>query len=366
MIKIAIVGCGYIANTKHMPALKKLPDVEMIAFCDTIPERADKAAADYGAPGAKVYTNYKEIMGRKDIDVVHVLTPNSTHAEISIASMESGKHVMCEKPMAKTAEDARAMNEVHKRTGKLLTIGFNGRCEVAQLYARQLVEDGALGDIYYTRATAMRRRGVPCWGVFLNKGLQGGGAIIDSHCIDNIMWMAGNHDVMSVTASTFSHIGTARLANPANGPGMGTWDPDEFEVEDSAFAFVKFHNGMVMDFSVTWAVNIAEDLFGTMLLCGTKGGLDFKDGLRVNGEANGQLYLNKIELWNHQRPRRIGVSMTGGEYEAWQWIEAVKGNGTPLVKPEEALVTTEIQQAMYASARTGKTIEFQNGRPINI
>ena len=364
MVKIGIVGCGGIANGKHMPSLMKLPDAEMVAFCDLIPERAAKAADEYGAEGAKTFTDYRELLEIKDIDVVHVLTPNISHSVISIAAMEAGKHVMCEKPMAKTAAEARQMLETHKKTGKLLSIGYNGRSDAASLYARKLVEDGVLGDIYYTRATALRRRGVPCWGVFLNKEAQGGGPIIDiaTHSVDRVMWLTGNYDVKSVTAKTFLNLG--KIPNAANAVGWGTWKPDEFEVEDSAFAFVQFKNGMVMNVECSWMINLPEDQFGTIALCGTKAGLDFNEGLRVNGEADGILYLNNVEVGNHQRPRRFGIAMTGVEYDAWQWIEAVKGNGEPLVKPEEALAVSEVLEAIYSSAKTGKTIEFLGGRPV--
>jgi len=364
MVKIGIVGCGGISNGKHMPSLKKLPDVEMIAFCDLIPERAAKAAAEYGAAGAKTFTDYKELIALKDVEVVHVLTPNVSHAEISIAALEAGKHVMCEKPMAKTAADARKMLAASKKSGKLLSIGYNGRSEASQMYARKLVEDGVLGDIYYTRATALRRRGVPCWGVFLNKEAQGGGPIIDiaTHSVDRVMWLTNNYDVKSVTAKTFLNLG--KIPNAANAPNWGTWKPEEFEVEDSAFAFVQFNNGMVMNIECSWMINLPEDQFGTISLCGTKAGIDFSEGLRLNGEADGILYLNKIQVENHSRPRRFGIGMTGLEYDAWQWIEAVKGNGVPMVKPEEALAVSEVLEAIYVSSATGKTIEFKDGIPV--
>ena len=111
IIRVGIIGCGGIANGKHMPSLKKLPNVEMVAFCDIIEERAEKAAKQFGTPDAKVYTDYKELLKDETIDIVHVCTPNREHSFITIDSLESGKHVMCEKPMAKTSEEAKAMLE---------------------------------------------------------------------------------------------------------------------------------------------------------------------------------------------------------------------------------------------------------------
>lgn len=118
IVKVGIIGCGGIANGKHMPSLKKIPHVQMTAFCDIIAEKAEKAAKEFGVPGAKIYTDYKQLLKEADVEVVHVLTPNLEHADISIAALYAGKHVMCEKPMAKTASDAKRMLEAARETGK--------------------------------------------------------------------------------------------------------------------------------------------------------------------------------------------------------------------------------------------------------
>ena len=121
-VRIGIIGCGGIANSKHLPALSQLPDVELCAFCDIVEERAVKAAAEYGAPGAKVFVDYRKLL-ELDLDVVHVLTPNKQHSFITVDALESGKHVMCEKPMAINSAEAKKMLDAAKRTGKKLTIG---------------------------------------------------------------------------------------------------------------------------------------------------------------------------------------------------------------------------------------------------
>lgn len=125
--KLAIIGCGGIANGKHLPSLKKLKNVEIVAFCDIVEQRAIDAAAQYGAEDAKVYTDYTELLNDSSIEVVHVCTPNDSHANIAIAALEAGKHVMTEKPMAKTAHDAQRMVDAARRTGKKLTVGYNNR-----------------------------------------------------------------------------------------------------------------------------------------------------------------------------------------------------------------------------------------------
>ena len=127
-LKVGIVGCGGIANGKHLPSMKRNGNFEIVAFCDLIEERAQKAKEEYGTEDARVYTDYTELLKEeKDIEAVYVLTPNSVHAPVSIAAMEAGKNVMCEKPMAKTYAEAKAMVETSERTGKLLTIGYQSR-----------------------------------------------------------------------------------------------------------------------------------------------------------------------------------------------------------------------------------------------
>ena len=136
-VRIGIIGCGGIANNKHMPALRKIPEVEMVAFCDIVEERAVKAAADYGTPDAKVYTDYKELLKDESIEVVHVLTPNRDHSYITVDALEAGKHVMCEKPMAINTAEAQKMVDAAKRTGKKLTIGYQSRFRPDSMYLKQ-------------------------------------------------------------------------------------------------------------------------------------------------------------------------------------------------------------------------------------
>ena len=159
LIKVGIIGCGGIANGKHMPSLKKVKDCQMVAFCDIIPERARKAAADYGTPDAKVYTDYKELLSDPQIDVVHVCTPNRSHSFITVDALEAGKHVMCEKPMAINSAEAQKMLDAAKRTGKKLTIGYQSRFRDDAVYMKEEADAGTFGEIYFAKATALRRRG---------------------------------------------------------------------------------------------------------------------------------------------------------------------------------------------------------------
>ncbi len=354
-INVAVVGCGGIAEGKHLPAIKKLGNVKIVAFCDIIVERAEKCAKEYGIEGARTYDNHKDLLANeKDIEIVYVLTPNSSHSEIACASMDAGMHVMCEKPMAHTAAAARAMVESAKKNGKKLTIGYQTRSTPSFQLARKLVEDGAIGEIYYCKAPAIRRRGVPLWGVFLDKEKQGGGPMIDigTHSIDAALYVMNNYEVESVTGSVYRKLAdTAYMSN-----GWGIWDPAEFQVEDSAMGYVKFKNGATLVVEATWAINLEDG--GCTTFAGTKAGMEMRDGVIVNGEVHGALYTQKIHPTSTSRDRFKGEDLTAEQYEAKQFIYCVINDETPLTTPEQAVVVSEIIEAIYESAKSGKTIYF--------
>ncbi|WP_211745227.1 Gfo/Idh/MocA family oxidoreductase [Paenibacillus sp. Marseille-Q4541] len=355
-VKVAIIGCGGIANGKHMPSLSKQKNAEMVAFCDIEQSRAEEAAAKYGAEGAKVYTDYHELLKDGSIDVVHVCTPNDSHSPITVAALEAGKHVMCEKPMAKTTEQAREMVEAAKRTGKKLSIAYQNRFRNDSLYLKQLIEEGDLGDIYYGKAIALRRRGVPTWGVFLDEEKQGGGPLIDigTHALDLTLWLMDNYKPKSVMGSVFHKLSDRENAANAFGP----WDTEAFKVEDSAFGFVTMENGATIQVEASWALNIVEQGEAQTLLAGTEGGADMKNGLRLNGEKLSRLYDQNIDLNAGGVAFYSGESETEADREARMWIEAVLEDKEPLVKPEQAIVVTQILEAIYESARTGKAVYF--------
>ncbi len=240
-VRIGIIGCGGIANGKHMPSLRQIPGVQMVAFCDIIEERARKAKQDYGTPDAAVYTDYRKLLEDKTIDVVHVCTPNRAHSFITVDALHAGKHVMCEKPMAINAAEAKKMLDAAKETGKLLTIGYQSRQRADAQYMKQECLAGTFGDIYYAKATAIRRRAVPTWGVFLNEYEQGGGPLIDigTHALDLTLWMMDNYKPKYCLGQTFHKLNK----DTNQGNAWGNWDPEKFTVEDSAFGMVVMENG---------------------------------------------------------------------------------------------------------------------------
>ncbi|MBB3127509.1 putative dehydrogenase [Paenibacillus rhizosphaerae] len=356
-LRIGIIGCGGIANGKHMPSLKKQPQAEMVAFCDIVQERAEKAAAEFGAEGAKVYTDFRELLKDASIDVIHVCTPNDSHSVISVAALEAGKHVMCEKPMAKTAAEAKEMVDAAKRTGKKLTIGYQNRFRNDSQYLKELCENGELGDIYYGKALAIRRRAVPTWGVFLDEEKQGGGPLIDigTHALDLTLWLMDNYQPKSVLGSTFHKLGHKENAANAFGP----WNPEEFKVEDSAFGFITMQNGATIVLESSWALNVVETGEAKTVLAGTEGGADMKDGLRINGEKMSRLYETTVDLNAGGVAFYSGSAETDADKEQRQWLEAILEDKDPVVKPEQAYVVTQILEAIYESAKTGKAVYFE-------
>jgi predicted dehydrogenase len=356
-VKVAIIGCGGIANGKHLPSLSKLKNVELVAFCDVLIERAEKAAAEYGVDNANVYEDFRELLQNEDIEVVHVLTPNDSHAEISIAALDAGKHVMCEKPMAKTSAEAHQMVEAAKRSGKKLTIGYNNRFRPDSQHLHKLCERGDLGEVYYAKAHAIRRRAVPTWGVFLDEEKQGGGPLIDigTHALDLTLWMMNNYKPKSVMGTTYHKLSQKKDAANAWGP----WDPEKFTVEDSAFGFITMENGATIVLESSWALNSLDVDEAKCSLSGTEGGADMKDGLRINGEDFGKLYTNKVELGAGGVAFYDGKSESDADLEARLWIDNIINDTEPVVKPEQAFVVTQILEAIYESAKTGKAVYFE-------
>lgn len=365
-LKVAVIGCGGIANQKHFPALTSQADkCEIVAFCDIIRERAEKAAKEYGTEDAKVYEDYTELLKDPEIDVVHVCTPNVAHCPITVAAFEAGKHVLCEKPMAATTEDAQKMMDAWKKSGKKFTIGYQNRFRKDTQMLHEACEAGDLGEIYFAKAHAIRRRAVPTWGVFPDKSKQGGGPLIDigTHALDITLWMMDNYEVESVTGSVFEKLGHMKEATYGN--MFGPWDPDEYEVEDSAFGYIKMKNGATIFLESAWAINMKDSREAACTLCGTKAGAEIVGGMSREGDYD--LIFNKT---SHGVLTEESISAGGSiaffeggsdkeeVIECRQWLDAIINDTEPLVKPEQAFMVTKILDNIYKSAREEHEIKF--------
>ena len=357
-VRIGIIGCGGIANGKHMPSLKKVAEAKMVAFCDIIEEKAIKAAREYGEPDAKVYTDYRELLKDESIEVVHVLTPNRSHADITIDALHAGKHVMCEKPMAKTAEDAKRMVEAARETGKKLTIGYQHRHKGASQHAKQCIDRGDLGEVYYANCYAIRRRGTPNWGVFLNEYEQGGGPIIDiaTHSLDLTLYLMNNYEPAMVLGKTHKS-----LEHPEAGNAWGDNGVSTTPLEEAACALVVMKNGATIMLETSWALNTDEPIAeGSCRLCGSRAGLAIKnDNLTVNKIEYNRAVDSTVDTKAGGVAFYSGAKVTPAVTEAHNWIRAVVEDTDPVVLPEQACVVSEILEAIYVSSKTGKAVYFE-------
>lgn len=359
-LKFGIIGCGGIANNKHMPAYKNLGDqVELVAFCDIIVERAQKANEEYGGGKGKVFEDYRELL-KEELDAVCVCTPNCSHCEITVAALNAGKNVICEKPMAVNYQEAQEMIAAQKKSGKLLTIGYQNRYRPEMQYLKEESEKGVFGEIYFARAKAIRRRAVPTWGVFLDEEKQGGGPLIDigTHSLDLTLFVMNNYKPKYAVGTVYHKLNK----DTRTGNAWGDWDPDKFTVEDSAFGFIVMENGATISLDSSWALNYADPAEATTLVCGTKAGADYdyKNGLRINGVNNGRQYITTPDLSAGGVAFFDGKKASPEDIEAQTFINAIRGKGELVVLPEQAACVTRILEAIYKSAKTGKPVYFEN------
>lgn len=363
-IRIGVIGCGGIALQKHLPAMKKNSDLcEVVAFCDSDKERAKKACEEFGRPGAKYCTDYHDLLANHEVEVVHICTPNVTHSDITVAAFEAKKHVYVEKPMSHSTAEAERMIEAWKKSGMQFTVGYQNRCRKEVLNLHAACEAGDLGEIYYAKAHAVRRRAVPTWGVFLSKKLQGGGPLIDigTHALDITLWCMNNYEVESVSGQVFYKLGTQHGAEMGN--LWGPWDPDSYEVEDSAMGFIRMKNGALVNLEAAWAINMLDSREASTTLCGTLAGAEIRSGMSYpaneliyNRARNGQLMQESISLNGPEAALAGGGAGAEGAADCRQWLEAIQKGTSPLVRPEEALVVTRILEGIYVSAREKKEI----------
>ncbi len=357
-VRIGVIGCGGIANGKHMPAEKKNPNAEMVAFCDIIEERAIKANKEYGNETSKVYTDYKELLKDKSIDAVLVLTHNSEHCRITVDALNAGKHVLCEKPMAMNYEEAKKMIEARDRSGKILTIGYQNRFRPESLYLKDLAKEDYFGEVYYAEAIAIRRRAVPTWGVFIDEKKQGGGPLIDigTHALDLTLFAMNNYEPAYCVGKTYHKLN--KQTNTGN--AWGDWDTEKFTAEDSAFGFVVMKNGATIILRSSWALNYVNPLEAATTICGEKAGAELAwNKLRINGIMNGRQYILEPDFTTGGVAFFDGADTNDASgMEAICFTNAIQGKGQLYVTAEQAACVTRILEGIYESHKTGKPYYF--------
>lgn len=261
--------------------------------------------------------------------------------------------------MAINYAEALKMKDAAEKSGKLLTIGYQHRFDPDVTYLRRAAENGEFGEIYFAKARVLRRRGVPTWGVFTQKSRQGGGSFMDigTHALDTLLYIMDNYEPAYVTATTYQKF---RDRTDCGNP-FGNWNPEEYDVEDSGFAFVVMKNGATIILETAFALNTSEEGGVQYSVSGTKAGADNLSGkLRLNGDKYGSLYLTEPNLGAGGVAFFSGKSVSPALAEQICFEKALKGEGKLMTTPEQAIVTSRILNAAYKSAESGKTYYFDS------
>ncbi|CAG7657589.1 Gfo/Idh/MocA family protein [Paenibacillus allorhizosphaerae] len=351
-LKWGIVGAGAIFRGAHVKPLKEHPEVEIVAVCDINEAKAKQAASDYGI--SAVYTDYRELLRRDDIDVIDICTPNLYHSEIAIAALRAGKHVFCEKPDAVSPEEAQKMADAAKESSRTLMVMRNNRFTPAARYLKAYIEQGQMGEIYAGRCGWIRRRGIPGkGGWFTTKELSGGGPLIDLgvHFIDLAVWLMGNPRPVAVSGATYTKFANNELSDSAHSQFGEKQEGGTFDVEDLAIGFIRFDNGAALQIEFSWASNIGEEM-NFIELRGTQSGAHLKKGeLSLFSETAGQLTNITPVL-----PSAIGA--LGHAEHLRHFIDCLHNRAEPINTPEHGVDMIKILNAIYESGKTGKEVRL--------
>lgn len=349
-IKVGIIGCGAIANNAHIPSYLKNEDAEIKYFCDIIPERADNAVKKYQC-GTAVY-DYNEVLHDPEIDAVSVCTPNKMHSIISIAALKAGKHVLCEKPVARTYAEAEEMQRVQAETGKILNIGVVNRFNTAVNKIKQMIDAGEVGDVYHVYVSFRSHRSIPgLGGDFTTNDVSGGGVLIDwgVHFLDIVMYCLGDPTVKTVSSESFCKLGkniedytyVDMWAGPPKKDGV-------YDVDDSITGIIRT-DGPVINFNGAWAQNIGEkemfiDFMGDKAGIRLQYGADFvKYGVHNKMLSKTEYQFEKSNMFQNEINAFVNCIQTG---------EQLPSNIDITIK------TAKIMEGIYESARTHKEVIF--------
>ena len=362
--RIGFIGCGWIAGA-HLKALKNQPDVEIVAGCDLIPGKAAKFFADGEVEGVKTdYASHKEMIDDKslNLDAVTICTYNCQHAEPAIYALENGLNVLLEKPFTVTLEEAVEVMKAEKKSGKILSIGFQPRLDENMKKIKQIVESGELGKIYYIQTGGGRRRGIPTpFGTsFIEKETGGIGALGDIGCysLDMLLNAVGYPKPLTVTGYKSAFFGT----DPNYVSYVKSGHPEyaeKFGVDDFAAGFVRLEGDIILDFRISWAMNM--DTAGDALILGTKGGLRIPSTECWNGSIGGPLKIYH-EVAGSQVCTEIPVQKNDGpslfEKKVRAFIDACKNGGKAPIPSSQIVINQAILDGICKSAELGHEIEI--------
>jgi predicted dehydrogenase len=356
-IRIGVIGCGIIGEN-HLETYKNVPDCEVVALCDILKDRLNEVGDRWGI--ARRYTSIYELLQQDDIDEVDVCVHNNYHAPISIAVMEAGKDCYCEKPMAGSYADAKAMYDCAKRTGRKLHI------QLAQLYsdeakaAHRIIDAGYLGDIYHMRSYGFRRRGRPfvdgyARKEFVNTKTSGGGALFDMgvYHISQLLWLTHLPKLERIVGHTYAEL-------PMD---AGRRKESGYNVEELGTGFATFEGGLTLDVLESWAIYAKP--FPSSIICGSKGGLTispltFHSALE-DIQTDTTFDLGIFNYLNHT------VYAENAVYDNSQthWIGALTGKCELLPTADIALQTQLVQEGIYISNNLGREVSADEVRSLS-
>ena len=351
VFKIGIIGTGGISNC-HIRGYLANPNAEVYAMCDINPERVKSMAEKYGVPLERTFTDKDEMLkALPELDAVSVCTWNNAHAECSIAALNAGKHVLCEKPMAMNTEQALAMQEAAKKAGKLLMLGFVRRHYAETKVVKEYVDSGFLGDLYYAKCTYLRRNGNP-GGWFGDSARSGGGPLIDLgvHIIDLSRYLVGNPQPVAAYGATFQKL--YNRPNIIKGSAYTSVDAkadEKCDVEDLATAIIRFDNGAVLNVETSFCLNIKRDR-GTVEIFGTKGGAQIEPDIEIYTDINNRLVdisLNDTKSLTFEDSFAVEMD---------HFIDCIAGKTECIAPAEDGVALMKILDAVYESARTGHEV----------
>ena len=352
-LKIGIIGTGWIAES-HIESYKRMKDVKIVAMADLIPGKAEKFAARYGIEGCRFYPDHKSLLDNEELDAVSICTYNTQHAPCAIYALEKGVNVLLEKPMCVTTEEAVEIMRAEKKSGKVLSIGFQPRFDENMQMIKKIVDSGVLGKIYYIQTGGGRRRGIPN-STFIEKSTGGIGAMGDIGCysLDCVLNAIGYPKPLTVTGYTSNYFGTSTEY-------QSEADAKRFNVDDFAAAFVRLEGGIILDFRIAWAMHL--DTPGDSIIMGTKGSLRIPSTDCWNGTVGGPMTIYH-DVAGAQTQTTIPVIESKGpglfDRKIRSFLDAVK-NGTPAPVPtSQILYNQAIIDHIVKSAELGHEVEVK-------
>ncbi len=347
-MKVAIIGCGTIANSAHIPAYMKNPEAEIVYFCDIILERAEAAVEKYGC--GKAVADYKEVLADPEIEAVSVCTPNNVHAPIAMDALRAGKNVLCEKPAARTYAEALEMQKVQHETGKVLNIGVVNRFNNAVNLIKDYIDSGKLGEVYHVYISFRCHRSIPgLGGAFTTKAIAGGGVLIDwgVHLMDIAMYCCGDPKPLTVTSENFCKLGKNMREYAFEGMWAGPPNYDgTYDVDDSVTGLIRTA-GPVFTVHGAWAQNINQcEMY-----------IDFmgdKAGIRLIYGQDFTVYTAEHGALVEYKPKFN--SEPHFETEINKFIECIKTGEKLPSHIDSVIITAKMMQAMYDSAEAHREI----------